>query len=1675
MATVEPEAAEPVAQQDPLEAGWDELAPYEGWKPPTETVLGRAGIEVGGAVRGAGRAVVQAAAELPKGLTTLGLHIRRGLGDEGAKDIHPEDLRMVRVMEEAQNWAERAMPRDVRSVVGEPVGGALGSAGVFVGGGVVGRVAKIPAMLSAAGLGFLANGTGDYYNVLYGGGTEEDAAVAGLVGGGMGMTEALALAPIFGRLGLFKQLGPFVTPRGGVLGAVQTGMGEAAQEAAQQMTSNVLLDQLTPQEVSLFRDVGMSSGAGGAAGFILDIAVQGAQRMLGRPAGAPGQMANAGTPMETAPAPVLGAETAPQIPIPSEAQAGQQALLPGPQVEVPTAVAPVQAPVEGRVRGRAVAGPESYPAVDRTLQGMGMAYTPAAAPQRARGTDEFQHARGINTAWVDSDAEFDAIVDPETGTVVYNTKGNPAEQLVFTTFHEVGHVVREANFASWESFRDAIIANDLEGWHASQAAVAETPLFKRQIADMRAQGASAQQVLDFIEDETGSHYIEAIGNYTYAALTDGVRIREMANQNRGMLLKIMDAFAGVAQRLGLDVELPSVKRWAKWHDELAALPREKRLPPAKAARMGLEAKKMLNSILAIQEASEAAPAQPTEQAMAAAPEVEQVAQAPPAERRAGERRQARGEPEIPDIPQLELHDIANAAAQEEGLSVVGLPKVAPGRRSLQVTFQDKKGLSFPGKLSAEQILKAMGGQRGATRFSPAKDTYAGEDVVAQQVAAQREEYRRVAGRRTADVGPPAGVAERRGGERRRPVAEMAFDEAAVAGAQADLTARERRQAARAKIAETVVFEPEAAASEEQRGAARFKPTPEGHADFAAFMHGEGEQAAFDQPAESTLAAAGRWVFDRMSPVQARVEAVERGGGTITDMNDVYLRDTLWRGQATERVTKIKTRYLDPLRKAQKRGKLSGEDVGAFLQARHAVERNAQVRKLYQEGQGPGNPSGWSDADAQAEMAKWAENEEMQRIGRIWDRMNRHKLRGMVADGLITQEFADTLQSTYRHWAPLKTLSEDEHAYMGMGRGHEIKSHGLKRAFGRSTRADNPLVSGFTSAVMAAVRGEKAGVGRSFLENVEQNPDPDFATINLPTYKMVVDKKTGFARKVYDVQALQDPNVFVVMRAGAPVYVRVNERHQKLVDALRGDNLRTGGAVGEFFGAAGRQYVGLLTRYNPGFIPFNLLRDFLQAMVYGLGEKGVWLKPWDLPAAYRALATGKGRLGEYAREYRETGAPITFLDLENFETLGKRVAESAAGDKPLKEKLQGVFEVVGQANDIVENGTRFLAYVALRERGYSADRAGFYAKELLNFERKGEIGPALSAHTLLANASLQGLRRSGQALANPKVQALMAGAIGAHALIAALSRALAGDDEDGINRYDKLPEWEKRSNLILFYGSGEGDKIEIPLPPIYRVFAYIGTNIEAVTAGSKKPWTAAADTAEAAWDDVNFLGSNLVQMVSPWFLDPVTDAITNKDWKGAPINPTKFDRTLPDSESFFKSSPEWAKVAARTLNRLTGGTAAESGLLDFAPGTLEHIGQFLTPGVISEGRRIVEGVSSGDLERRHVPIVRRIWKGPNPMDDLRIFHRHAEQIESVPKRAKANKAGGLPAPEDSELNSTGWRRRADQVRERVNALYDKMREAKSPAERDTIEREILKLVRDFNGDVRQRLGRGEPLR
>lgn len=787
----------------------------------------------------------------------------------------------------------------------------------------------------------------------------------------------------------------------------------------------------------------------------------------------------------------------------------------------------------------------------------------------------------------------------------------------------------------------------------------------------------------------------------------------------------------------------------------------------------------------------------------------------------------------------------------------------------------------------------------------------------------------------------------------------------------------------------------------------------GQARFAAAGQGE---PAIDMSEEAQFERIRRYMQDALLPLRKIEDDAAKANVLLPDAERPYLVSQLRKGKTKEALVEFHTNYFKPLVDIMVKWGITLDEAGEYLEARGAPGRNETILARNDQmdvEQNPGSGVPTSVARRlQQTMETGPRGDGFLEFGVLYDSMQQEKLALMVEKETLSPDAVAEWNKQFPFYAPLMDTETEDEGVRGIGQGFDIRGPESKRAKGRGldNRAQDILARSFAQVEMSIVRAYKNEVGEAMGKFVESHPNPAFAVIENGPFKP-------------DPDVVLSPHVFSFKRKGEEVRIRFGKDYEHVAVALKSLEANHGQAVTRIMGSFTRTLAALSTRYNPVFPMFNAIRDVGGAAVTLSGEKGFLFAGRvmrDVPASFRALlASGPdlanppaGKWGDYVRRYKASGAPITFLDLHGItEQLRdidqelKRVGEGNFGKAVRAIRKAGAH--IGHVNDAVENAVRLAAFVNAQEHlGMTEAQAALYAKNLTtNFERKGEIGAILNAWYMFSNAGIQGTQRVLSAMKHPGTRRIVFSAVAGAALLDTLNRVIGGDDEDGIPFYDKIKPHVKRTHFILMYPDGSGKHVTIPLPFVYNFFHALGTNMGALFGGAQSVEEVAGDLTIAAMDSFNPLGgaSHPLEVLSPTAVDPFLQHGMNQDWAGRAIMPTRLPWGIqkPDSEMYWPTVNPTLKSVTANLNRLSGGDEFEAGYFDVSPETIEHFWSFLVGGLgTTLGRTWDLGdkfLRDEEIERRDIPLVRRLSRTQNPWQHASLFRENAAKVETAQKR------------------------------------------------------------------------------
>jgi hypothetical protein len=686
-------------------------------------------------------------------------------------------------------------------------------------------------------------------------------------------------------------------------------------------------------------------------------------------------------------------------------------------------------------------------------------------------------------------------------------------------------------------------------------------------------------------------------------------------------------------------------------------------------------------------------------------------------------------------------------------------------------------------------------------------------------------------------------------------------------------------------------------------------------------------------------------------------------------------------------------------------------------------------------------AGMKDDDA-AKIIE-AAGDKYDEVGKIFREMMNRKLEILYAGGLISDNQMKAV-SKYEHYVPLKGKNyegdlEDLLDTMGVatGRGFDIRGDELGRAFGFKPGEQHThpiLAQAVVDIEEAIIRTEKNRVGQAFLALVEEYANDEVYEVNKVSHRRVWDKKTGQVKLVKDAFANMKDNVIAVKKDGETIFITIKDA--RLASAMKNiGSAQMGGAI-KILAGINRFLAKVNTTLNPEFMIANFIKDVQTAGFNLSSEEYKNLRSaaiLGIPQAANGIR--KAEFGtdehkgdewvEWYNEFVKAGGQIGFFGYND--VISKAISIDRQmrlnGPGAVKSGVRHAMQVgslIERGNTVVENATRLSAYVAARKAGMTAKRAAGMARNLtVNFNKKGELGQIMNAIWLFSNASVQGTFRMGHAVIHsPEVQRMVGAQILGSWAMAALNRGVGGEDEeDGLNYWDKLPDWQKERNLVIMIPGSNGDHIKIPLPYGYNIFHVIGTEMERITheavAGRMSPGLlvkSSVNLFDAFMGAFNPLGGSSMdskwtslRFMIPSAVAPIADTLVNETYYGAPIHPTRssWDHS-PDSERYFKGVSGFSKELTRWLNKWTGGSEYESGWMDLNPETMDYIvssyaGAGAKTGVRSVFDALWVGKALAGMEQEKLPIndvvfLRRIYGEQNDHTVASVFYENLDGLK-----------------------------------------------------------------------------------
>ncbi|EKO7148306.1 hypothetical protein P0303_004367 [Escherichia coli] len=904
------------------------------------------------------------------------------------------------------------------------------------------------------------------------------------------------------------------------------------------------------------------------------------------------------------------------------------------------------------------------------------------------------------------------------------------------------------------------------------------------------------------------------------------------------------------------------------------------------------------------------------------------------------------------------------------------------------------------------------------------------------------------------------------------------------------------------------------------------------------------------PEETIASRFVRQMQDKFQVLKAVQENIRKTGGKIDDSNNAYMAEELFHGKAENDLNVMKERYVQPLAKLLADYKIAQADLDEYLYARHAPERNAHIAKINPKM--PDGGSGITNAEA-AEIMQRVRNSGKQaqydRLAGIVDDMLARRRELIRESGLEESGVVDAWQKAYRYYVPLKGQDVDGVVSLPRtGKGFTIGGRESRQAMGRASRAQSPSTQAIQDLSESLIRHRKNEVGNAFLKLVQDNPDRDYwqvFTDDKPdTMRAIaerVDPETGETRREVVERpvpmAMMADRYFTTKKNGKTYYIKLHD--PRLMRAMKNMGPETSNAVIRTLGKVNRFLATVNTSYNPEFLVSNFIRDVQTAVMNLKAEQGRSdgkLKGLDnlsalavvkdsrsaMSAVYASLRgktlTGKGAQWQKVwKEFVEDGGKTGWFNMGDLEgqqkEMDRLVSLAKGGWKGQSIGAWNSFlNLVEDANGAVENALRLSAYKHARDAGLSRQQAASLAKNMtVNFNRRGEQGALMNSLYMFANASIQGTANLVRTLGhlngegplperlrwkNLNVpQKIALAAVGAGYLLGSLNRSVAGEDDDGVNWYDKVPSHVKERNLVIMksmFGGKAGEYWSIPLPYGYNVFFLLGHTAEGVAAGDLTASRAAGNVVGGLLGAFSPIGSEtsetlsgtLLKNAAPTILRPFANIAMNENFMGSQIYQENmpFGTPKPDSQLGRRSTPEAYKSFASWLNAFSGGSQYRSGAVDITPESLKYWVDYISGGT---GRFIskttdaaVKSLNGIDIPEQQVPFLGKISGEVMPYaDQQKMYDRMTEvaQYHAELKSLRGSERTAFIDENNGKLSMNGLmqdtRKRLKDLRKQRDAIYadSSLSLAQQAAMVKSVERDMKVAVDRFNREYNKKVG------
>jgi len=761
--------------------------------------------------------------------------------------------------------------------------------------------------------------------------------------------------------------------------------------------------------------------------------------------------------------------------------------------------------------------------------------------------------------------------------------------------------------------------------------------------------------------------------------------------------------------------------------------------------------------------------------------------------------------------------------------------------------------------------------------------------------------------------------------------------------------------------------------------------------------------------------------DKFSGVMLLQQDVEKfRGSKVPQSQDFEMSMDIMYGMVRTDLERLEGE-LERINTTMEESGLTAEQVSDYLYAKHAGERNIYINSKRPEML---DGSGMTTQEAE-DIIDELETPEMVAVAKLVYDIAANTRKTMVEGGLEKASTIETYEGLYKNYVPLSGLAADEiddenNNYPTGGAGMAIYGKTTKAAKGRASKTGVNLIANvIMQNAMVKQRARKDQAMLSLYNLTKNNPNEKVWGVYSAKNPRMKTDETGQQVGMNAFEMKASPNMVPIRINGEQHFIYFKKKDY--ADALNG-------MTSEKLGVVGRKVTPLMnlmrnsfTQYNPAFFVGNYFRDVHGAIYNVLAEvereggimQGYGINSKDftkdvikgsfttLRALLNESAFGREmseEMKEYLNEWKAAGGRTGFSYSETINNVMENMRSKAETKTGLREGAEFVFkkpidffEYIAALNESFENSIRLSAYIEARKVGVTKQRAAQLSKNVtINFNKSGELTPALNNMFLFFNASVQGMTRFGRTFQqgeayqelsevaqemtgkvkdlldelpdppsrtheesledlpnNPDetpewktrisgAQKLAAASVLVSAMETMVNIALSDRDEDDELVYNKIPEYKKERGFNIMVNGK--DYLSLPLGYGYNMFNVIGMLLAEVACGQRDVDDAAifaAISGHSSFSPIAFghsetLGGSILKGVMPTVLKSPADAFAfNQTYFGGQVyrEQTAYGVEKPASTLSFRS-PEIVQQATTALSEMTGGTENIDGTIEW---------------------------------------------------------------------------------------------------------------------------------------------------